>query len=77
LVFLYIKHRPGMLRTIYGDPTAMCSNIGLKSPVYFTGDGARRDKDGYYWIMGRVDDVINVFWSPFEYNGGGIGSGSS
>ncbi len=52
---------PGMLRTIYRDPErykqAYFSQI---EGMYFTGDGARRDKDGYFWIMGRVDDVINV-----------------
>ena len=52
---------PGMLRTIYGDherfkQTYFSNYTGL----YFTGDGARRDEDGYYWITGRVDDVINV-----------------
>ena len=40
---------------------AMCVNTGSQIPgSYFTGDGARKDKDGYFWIMGRVDDVINV-----------------
>jgi acetyl-CoA synthetase len=52
---------PGMLRTIYRDPErykqAYFSQI---DGMYFTGDGARRDQDGYFWIMGRVDDVINV-----------------
>jgi acetyl-CoA synthetase len=55
------KPWPGMLRTIYRDPerykTNYFSQIGS---AYFTGDGARRDQDGYLWIMGRVDDVINV-----------------
>ena len=42
-------------------PTATCSSTGARSPgVYFTGDGARRDEDGYFWIMGRIDDVVNV-----------------
>ncbi len=42
-------------------PTATCSSIGRRFPgIYFTGDGARKDKDGYYWVMGRVDDVLNV-----------------
>ena len=42
-------------------PTATCANTGSQIPgVYFTGDGARKDKDGYFWIMGRVDDVLNV-----------------
>jgi acetyl-CoA synthetase len=52
---------PGMLRTIFRDPErykqAYFSQI---DGMYFTGDGARRDNDGYFWIMGRVDDVINV-----------------
>src|SRR5580693_7418322 len=52
---------PGMLRTIFRDPerykSAYFSQI---EGMYFTGDGARRDEDGYLWIMGRVDDVINV-----------------
>src|SRR3984957_6167292 len=52
---------PGMLRTIFRDPEryhqAYFSQI---EGMYFTGDGARRDEDGYFWIMGRVDDVINV-----------------
>jgi len=52
---------PGLMRTVYGDhqrfiDTYFTSYKGL----YFTGDGARRDEDGYYWITGRVDDVINV-----------------
>jgi acetyl-CoA synthetase len=60
--FLIIKQPwPGMLRTIYGDPDRYERQYWSQIPgVYFTGDGARRDKDGYYWIMGRVDDVINV-----------------
>ena len=55
------KPWPSMLRTIYGDPERYKSQYWSQIPgSYFTGDGARRDKDGYYWIMGRVDDVINV-----------------
>ncbi|GKT10364.1 acetate--CoA ligase [Desulforhabdus sp. TSK] len=60
--YLVIKEPwPGMLRTVYGDherfkQTYFSNYKGL----YFTGDGARRDEDGYYWITGRVDDVINV-----------------
>jgi acetyl-CoA synthetase len=55
------KPWPAMLRTIYGDPERYKSQYWSQIPgSYFTGDGARRDKDGYYWIMGRVDDVINV-----------------
>ena len=52
---------PGMLRTIYRDPDRYKSNYFSQiDGAYFTGDGARRDQDGYLWIMGRVDDVINV-----------------
>ncbi|MGE5082655.1 MAG: acetate--CoA ligase [Acidobacteriota bacterium] len=52
---------PGMLRTVYGDPERYVKNYWSQIPgVYFTGDGARKDKDGYFWIMGRVDDVLNV-----------------
>lgn len=55
------KPWPSMLRTIYGDPERFKKQYwsDIKG-VYFTGDGARRDDDGYFWIMGRVDDVINV-----------------
>src|SRR5436309_2732824 len=60
--FLVIKQPwPGMLRTIYGDPDRYVKQYWSQIPgVYFTGDGARKDKDGYFWVMGRVDDVINV-----------------
>jgi acetyl-CoA synthetase len=60
--FLVItKPWPGMLRTIYGDPERFERQYWSQIPgIYFTGDGARKDKDGYFWIMGRVDDVINV-----------------
>ncbi len=60
--FLVIKRPwPSMLRTIYGDPERYKKQYWSEIPgVYFTGDGARRDEDGYLWIMGRIDDVINV-----------------
>jgi acetyl-CoA synthetase len=60
--FLVIKQPwPSMLRTIYGDPERYQKQYWSEIPgMYFTGDGARRDEDGYYWIMGRIDDVINV-----------------
>src|SRR5689334_21471940 len=60
--YLVIKRPwPGMLRTVYGDPDRYVKNYWSQIPgMYFTGDGARRDKDGYFWIMGRVDDVLNV-----------------
>jgi acetyl-CoA synthetase len=52
---------PGQMRTIYGDHQRFIDTYLKNYPGnYFTGDGARRDKDGYYWITGRVDDVINV-----------------
>jgi acetyl-CoA synthetase len=60
--FLVLKKPwPGMLRTIYGDPDRYVKQYWSQIPgMYFTGDGARKDKDGYFWVMGRVDDVINV-----------------
>jgi acetyl-CoA synthetase len=60
--FLIIKRPwPGMLRTIWRDPDRYQQQYFSQiDGVYFTGDGARRDEDGYFWIMGRVDDVINV-----------------
>ena len=60
--YLVIKKPwPGMLRTIYGDPDRYMQQYWSQIPgAYFTGDGARKDADGYFWIMGRVDDVINV-----------------
>jgi len=52
---------PSMLRNIYGDSERFRKQYWSDvKGMYFTGDGARRDKDGYFWIMGRVDDVINV-----------------
>jgi acetyl-CoA synthetase len=53
---------PSMLRGIYGDPERYVRQYWNKwgSGVYVTGDGAKRDADGYYWLLGRVDDVINV-----------------
>ena len=60
--FLVIKKPwPSMLRTIYGDHDRFVKTYyGEVDGVYFAGDGARRDEDGYFWVMGRVDDVINV-----------------
>jgi acetyl-CoA synthetase len=60
--FLVIRRPwPSMMRTIYGDPDRYKQQYWGEIPgVYFTGDGARRDEDGYFWIMGRIDDVINV-----------------
>ncbi len=52
---------PGQIRTVYGDHQRVIDTYYSRFPgMYFTGDGARRDGDGYYWITGRVDDVINV-----------------
>jgi acetyl-CoA synthetase len=52
---------PAMMRTVYGDHQRFIDTYFRTYPgTYFTGDGARRDADGYYWITGRVDDVINV-----------------
>ena len=52
---------PGMMRTVYGDHDRFHETYFKMFPgKYFSGDGARRDEDGYYWITGRVDDVINV-----------------
>jgi len=52
---------PGQMRTVFGDHERFKNTYFQTYPsLYFSGDGARRDKDGYYWITGRVDDVINV-----------------
>jgi len=52
---------PGQMRTVYGDHQRFIDTYFSQAPgYYFTGDGARRDKDGYYWITGRVDDVLNI-----------------
>jgi acetyl-CoA synthetase len=52
---------PGMMRTVYGDHKRFIETyFSTFKGLYFTGDGARRDADGFYWITGRVDDVINV-----------------
>ena len=60
--FLVIKRPwPAMLRTIYGDPERFKEQYWSQIPgMYFAGDGARIDEDGYIWLMGRVDDVLNV-----------------
>jgi acetyl-CoA synthetase len=55
------KPWPSMLRNIWGDPERFKQQYWSQIPgSYFTGDGARKDEDGYFWVMGRVDDVINV-----------------
>jgi acetyl-CoA synthetase len=60
--FLVIKQPwPSMLRNIYGDPERYKEQYWSQIPgMYFAGDGARVDQDGYFWLMGRVDDVLNV-----------------
>jgi acetyl-CoA synthetase len=65
--YLVIKHPwPSMIRNVYGNPARFRSTYWEHIPpkdgkyVYFAGDGARRDEDGYYWVMGRVDDVISI-----------------
>ena len=59
---LCIKHSwPGQMRTVYGDHERFIQTyFSTYKGLYFTGDGCRRDEDGYYWITGRVDDVLNV-----------------
>jgi acetyl-CoA synthetase len=55
------KPWPGIMRGVYGEPERFKHTYFSQFPgMYFTGDGAKKDKDGYYWLMGRVDDVINV-----------------
>lgn len=55
------KPWPAMLRTIHGDPQRYVDQYWKRFPgVYFTGDGCKKDKDGYFWLLGRVDDVMNV-----------------
>jgi acetyl-CoA synthetase len=55
------KPWPSMLRTVYGDPERYVQNYWSRYPgKYFTGDGSKLDEDGYFWLLGRVDDVMNV-----------------
>ena len=60
--YLVIKKPwPGLMRRVYGEPERFKNTYFVQYPgVYTTGDGARVDEDGYYWLMGRIDDVINV-----------------
>ena len=52
---------PGMMRTVYKEPERFYNTYFIQQPgFYFSGDGARRDEDGYFWLMGRIDDVVNV-----------------
>src|SRR5678815_4334263 len=58
---VFLDSWPGQMRTVYGDHQRFIDTYFRTYPgTYFTGDGCRRDADGYYWITGRVDDVINV-----------------
>ncbi|MBW3590438.1 MAG: acetate--CoA ligase, partial [Actinobacteria bacterium] len=60
---LVLKHPwPSMFRTIYGDPDRYVQNYFARygPNIYLTGDGAKRDEEGYYWLLGRMDDVMNV-----------------
>jgi len=60
-LFVIRKPWPSMLRTVYGDDARFVKQYWSDiKPYYFTGDGARKDQDGYFWVMGRVDDVVNV-----------------
>jgi len=60
-LLVMIDSWPGQMRTLYGDHQRFIDSYFSTIPgTYFTGDGARRDEDGYYWITGRVDDVLNV-----------------
>jgi acetyl-CoA synthetase len=65
--YLAVRHPwPGMMRTVFGDPDRFRKSYWEHIPpkdgnyIYFAGDGARQDEDGYFWVMGRVDDVINT-----------------
>ena len=60
--FLIVRRPwPSMIRTIWGDPERFEQQYFSRIPgIYFTGDAARCDEDGYYWVLGRVDDVMNV-----------------
>ncbi len=60
-VLVILDSWPGQMRTVYGDHQRFVDTYFINYPgKYFAGDGARRDEDGYYWITGRVDDVLNV-----------------
>ena len=62
---------PAMARTIWGDAERYKTQYWSRFPgSYFTGDGAKRDEEGYFWLLGRVDDVLNVAGPPHRHDGG-------
>ena len=69
------KPWPAMLRTIWGDDQRYIDNYWSRFPeMYFAGDGAKKDEDGDIWLLGRVDDVMNV-WPPDVHHGDRISAG--
>ena len=67
---------PAMLRGIYGDPERYKETYWSRFPgMYFAGDGAKRDAEGYFWLLGRVDDVMNVVRPPHLDDRGRVGTG--
>ena len=65
-----------MLRGIYGDPERYRATYWSRFPgMYFAGDGAKRDEDGYFWLLGRVDDVMNVAGHRISHDRGRVGAG--
>ena len=67
---------PAMLRGIYGDPERYKATYWSRFPgKYFAGDGAKRDDEGYFWLLGRVDDVMNVSGHRISHHRGRIGAG--
>ena len=66
---------PAMLRGIYGDPERYKQTYWSRFPgMYFAGDGAKRDEEGYLWLLGRVDDVMNVAGPPDLHHRGRVGA---
>ena len=69
---------PGQMRTVYGDHERFVSTYFEQyKGYYFTGDGCRRDEDGYYWITGRVDDVHQRLGPPHGHGRGRVGAGGA
>ena len=65
-----------MARTIYGDPDRYVQTYWSRFPDrYFPGDGCKRDEDGYFWLLGRVDDVMLVSGPQHLDDRGGVGTG--